>query len=58
MSTNCVPLFADLLLFCYKRGVMLYFSDNYQSDVIGSLSYTSRYLDALLNIDNPFLNKW
>ena len=32
---------------------MLSHSDNTLADVIESLSYTSRYLDALLNIDNP-----
>ena len=29
--TNCAPLVADLLLFCYKRDFMLSLSDIYQA---------------------------
>ena len=55
MGTNCAPLVADLFLFCYERDFML--SDNNQSDVIVAFNSTSRYLDDLLNIDNPYLEQ-
>ena len=29
MGTNCAPLVADLVLFCYERDLMLSLSDNY-----------------------------
>ena len=32
---------------------MLSLSDNNQTDIIEALNLTSRYLDDLLNIDNP-----
>ena len=58
MVTNCTPLSADLLLFCYERDFMLYLSDNNQTDVIEAFKRTSKNLDDLLNIDNPYLSKW
>ena len=57
MSTNCDPLVADLFLFCHERDFMLSLSDRNQSNFIGAFNSTSRYLDNLLNNDNPFLNK-
>ena len=51
------PLVADLFLFCYKRDFMLSLSDNNQSDVIEAFNSTSRYLDDLLNIDNPYFEQ-
>ena len=42
MGTNCAPLVADLLLFCYEK----------RYDLIDAFNSTSRYLDDLLNIDN------
>ena len=53
MGTNCAPLVADLFLFCYERDFMLSLSDNNQTDFISAFNSTSRYLDDLLNIDNP-----
>ena len=53
MCTNCAPLVADLFLFCYERDFMLSLSDNNQADVVEAFNSTSRYLDHLLNIDNP-----
>ena len=53
MGTNCAPLVADLFLFCYERDFMLSLSDNNQADIIEAFNTTSRYLDDLLNIDNP-----
>ena len=58
MGTNCAPLVADLFLFCYKGDFMLSLSDNNQADVVEAFNSTSRYLDHLLNIDNPFSHKW
>ena len=57
MGTNYAPLVADLFLFCNERDFMLSLSDNNQIDFIEAFNSTSRYLDDLLNIDNPFLNK-
>ena len=54
VGTNCAPLVADLFLFCYERDFMLSLSDNNQSDVIEAFNSSSRYLDDLLNIDNPY----
>ena len=54
MSTNCAPLVADLFLFCYKRDFMKDLSSDNQADVIRAFNSTSRYLDDLLNIDNPY----
>ena len=47
------PLFADLFLFCYERDFMLSLSGNNQADVVEIFNSSSRYLDNLLNIDNP-----
>ena len=54
MSTNCAPLVADLFLFFYERDFMTSLSDNNQADIIEAFNSTSRYLDDLLNIDNPY----
>ena len=54
MGTNCAPLVADLFLFCYERDFMLSLSDDTQVDFIEAFNSTSRYLDDLLNIDNPY----
>ena len=57
MGTNCAPLVADLFLFCYERDFMLSLSDNNQTDIIEALNSTSRYLDDLLKIDNPYFEQ-
>ena len=56
MGSNCAPLVADLVLFCYERDFMLSLSEDDQSDVIEAVNSTSRYLDDLLNIDNNFFD--
>ena len=43
MGSNCAPLVADLLLFCYERDFMLSLSDNNQTDIIEAFNTTSRY---------------
>ena len=58
MGTNCAPHVADLILFYYETDFMLSLSDNNQVDVVEAFNSTSRYLDDLLNIDNPYFNKW
>ena len=57
MGTNCAPLVADLFLFCYERDFMLSLSDNNQTDIIEAFNSTSRYLDDLLNIANPYFEQ-
>ena len=57
MGTNCNHLVADLFLFCYERDFMLSLSDNNQTDFIEAFNSTSRYLDDLLNIDNPYFEQ-
>ena len=54
MGTNCAPLVADLFLFCYERDFMKNLSSDNQGDVIRAFNLMSRYLDDLLNIDNPY----
>ena len=54
MGINCVPLVADLFLFCYERDFMTSLSDDDQADIIEAFNPTSRYLDDLLHIDNPY----
>ena len=54
MGTNCAPLAAELFLFCYERDFIMSLSDDTQADVIEEFKSTSRYLDDLLNIDNPY----
>ena len=52
MGINCVPLVADLFLFCYARDFMKSLSPDNQADIIEAFKSTSRCLDNLLNIDN------
>ena len=54
MGTNCAPLVPDLFLFCYERDFMTSLSDVKQAEIIEAFKSTSRYLDDLLNIDNPY----
>ena len=54
MDTYCAPLVADLFLYCYERDVLDSLNYDNQADVIDAFNSTSRYLDDLLNIDNPY----
>ena len=58
MGTNCAPLVADLFLYCYmyERDFMLSLDSQSQADVISAFNDTSRYLDDIFNIDNPFFD--
>ena len=57
MGTICAPLVADLFLLCHERDFILSLSDDNQADVIEALNFTSRYLDDLLNTDNPYFEQ-
>ena len=57
MGTNRAPLVADLFLLCYERDFILSLSDNNQTDIIEAFNSTSRHLDDLLNIDNPYFEQ-
>ena len=54
MGTNCAPLVADSFLFCYERDFMTSLSDVKQAEIIEAFKSISRYLDDLLNVDNPY----
>ena len=54
MDTNCAPLIADLFLFCYEIDFMASLSYNKEAEIIQAFNSTSRNLDDLLNIDNPY----
>ena len=54
MATNCAPLVADLFLYCYERYFMDSLNHDNQANVIEAFNSTSKYLDDLLNIDNPY----
>ena len=53
MGTNCAPF----VFFCYERDFMFSLSENNQTDIIEAFNSTSRYLDDLLNIDNPYFEQ-
>ena len=57
MGTNCAPIVVDLFLFYFESDFMLSLSDNNQDDVIEAFNSTSRYLDGLINIDNPYFEQ-
>ena len=57
MGTNGAPLVADLFLFCYERDVISALSDNNQTCIIKALNPSSRYLDDLLYINNPYIEQ-
>ena len=54
MGTHYAPHVADLFLVCYDSDFMLSLLDNNQTDIVQAFNSTSRYLDDLLNIDNPY----
>ena len=57
MGTNCAPLVEDLFLFCYERDFIRSLSGNNQTDIIEACNSTTRYLDNLLNIVNPYFEQ-
>ena len=56
MGTYCAPVVADLFLFCYERNFLMSLSDDKQADIIDVFNTTSRYLDAILNINNVYFD--
>ena len=54
MGTNCAPFVADLFLFCYDRDFTTSLSSDNQADIIEAFNSISKYLDDILNIDNPY----
>ena len=52
MGTNCVPLIADLFLYCYERDFMSNLQKSKRFDLIDKFNDTSRYLDDIFTIDN------
>ena len=56
MGTNCAPVVADLLLFCYERDFMMSLTDDKQADIIDAFITTSRYLGDILNIYNVYFD--
>ena len=54
MGTKCATLVADLILYCYERDFMDSLNHDNQADDIEAFNSTSRYLDGLLNSDNPY----
>ena len=56
MGINCAPLVADLFvfLFCCESDVTTSHSNHNQVDFIVAFNSTSRYLDDVLNIVNPY----
>ena len=57
MGTNCAPLVADLLLFCYERDLMMTLSDAKQAVVIDAFNYTSKGIFSEIYPSEPQLNK-
>ena len=57
MGTNCAPLAADLLLFCYERDFMMSLSHDKQADIIDAFNhyikifgrYFKHYLDNMVS---------
>ena len=54
MGTKCAPLVADLFFCCYERDFMNSLNNGNQANFIEAFYSPSRYLDDLLNIDNPY----
>jgi len=58
MGTNCAPLTADLFLYCYESEFMLELSKTKQVDLIHCFNLISRYIDDILNLDNPLFEQY
>ena len=54
MGNRCGPLIAGLFLFCYEKDFMTSLSYNKDAEIIKAFNSTSKYLDDLLNIVNPY----
>ena len=47
MGTNCAPLVADLVLFCYASEFLMSLYDDNLVDIIEAFNTTSRYVDDI-----------
>ena len=56
MGTNCAPLVADLILFCYESNIMMSLSDDKQADIIDAFNTSSKYLDDISNINYVYFD--
>ena len=56
MCTKCVFLL-QICFICYERDFMLSLSDNNQADIVEAFNSSSKYLDDLLHIDNPYFTQ-
>ena len=56
MGTNCAPLVAGSLLFCYESDFMISLSGDKQADIIDAFNTAFRYLDDILNINNVYFD--
>ena len=54
MGARCAPLVADLILFCCGGDFMPSLSDVKQAEIVEALNSTSRCLDDLLDVGNPY----
>ena len=52
IGTNCAPLIADLLSYCYDRDYMSQLHKSERCDLINTFNNTSQYLDDIFTIDN------
>ena len=50
LGTNCAPLVADLVFFCYERDFMMSLSNDKLADINDAFNTASRYSDDILNI--------
>ena len=58
MGTNCAPLIADLFLYTFERDFIRNLVKEKKYDVLMGFSRTSRYLDDILTIDNPWFDSY
>ena len=58
MGTNCVPLIADLFLYCYERNFMSDLHKSKRRDLIDMFIDTSLYLDDIFTIDYSEFEKY
>ena len=56
MRANCASVVEDIFLFCYEIDFMISLSIEKQSEVIKAFSWTFRYLDDSLDIDNIYFD--
>ena len=57
MCTNCAPLRANLILYCYEGDFMSSLHKSKQYDLINMFNDTTQYLDDIFTIDYPKFEK-